>query len=56
VSDLVDSAYKRAKLVLTQNRHILDRIAEMLIERETVDSDELQEIINTSDVRLAGIL
>jgi cell division protease FtsH len=56
VSDLVDSAYKRAKLVLTQNRHILDRIADMLIERETVDSDELQEIINTSDVRLAGIL
>jgi cell division protease FtsH len=56
VSDLVDSAYKRAKLVLTQNRHILERIADMLIERETVDSDELQEIINTSDVRLAGIL
>jgi cell division protease FtsH len=56
VSDLVDAAYKRAKLVLTQNRHILDRIAELLIEHETVDSDELQEIINTSDVRLAGIL
>jgi cell division protease FtsH len=56
VSDLVDAAYNRAKLVLTQNRHILDRIAEMLIERETVDSDELQEIINTSDVRLVGIL
>jgi cell division protease FtsH len=56
VSDLVDSAYKRAKLVLTQNRHILDRIAELLIERETVDADELQDIINTSDVRLAGIL
>jgi cell division protease FtsH len=56
VSDLVASAYNRAKLVLTQNRHILDTIAQLLIERETVDAEELQDIINTSDVRMAGIL
>jgi cell division protease FtsH len=56
VSDLVSSAYNRAKLVLTQNRHILDKIAQLLIERETVDAEELQEIINTSDIRMAGIL
>ncbi|WP_019500986.1 ATP-dependent zinc metalloprotease FtsH [Pseudanabaena sp. PCC 6802] len=56
VSDLVSSAYNCAKLILTQNRHILDTIAQLLIERETVDAEELQEIINTSDVRMAGIL
>jgi cell division protease FtsH len=56
VSDLVSSAYNRAKLILTQNRHILDKIAQLLIERETVDAEELQDIINTSDVRMAGIL
>jgi cell division protease FtsH len=56
VSALVASAYERAKQVLTQNRHILDTIAQLLIERETVDAEELQEIINTSDVSLVGIL
>jgi len=56
VKKLVQTAYDRAKLVLTQNRQILDRIASDLIERETVDSEELQEILNSSEVRLAGVL
>ncbi|MDX1978179.1 MAG: ATP-dependent zinc metalloprotease FtsH [Pseudanabaenaceae cyanobacterium bins.68] len=56
VKKLVQSAYDRAKLVLTQNRHILDRLAADLIEKETVDSEELQEILNTSEVKLSGVL
>ncbi len=56
VKKLVQTAYDRAKLVLTQNRLILDRIASDLIERETVDSEELQEILNSNEVRLAGVL
>jgi cell division protease FtsH len=56
VKGLVKTAYDRAKLILSQNRHILDRIASDLIERETVDSEELQEILNTNEVRLAGVL
>jgi cell division protease FtsH len=56
VKKLVQTAYDRAKLVLTQNRTILDRIASDLIDKETVDSEELQEILNTSEVRLAGVL
>ena len=56
VRSLVDEAYKRAKEVLTGNRHILDKLAEMLVDKETVDSDELQELLATNEVRMATIV
>jgi len=56
VRSLVDEAYKRAKEVLTTNRHILDKLAEMLVEKETVDSEELQELLATNEVRMATIV
>jgi cell division protease FtsH len=55
VRNLVDQAYRRAKSVLTENRAVLDKLAEMLIERETVDAEELQELLATSDVKVASI-
>lgn len=55
VRNLVDQAYRRAKAVLTGNRHVLDKLAQMLIEKETVDSDELQELLASSDVKVAAI-
>ena len=54
VRKLVDVAYTRAKEVLVNNRHILDQIAKMLVEKETVDSDELQEILTNNDVKTAA--
>ncbi|MDB9347443.1 ATP-dependent zinc metalloprotease FtsH3 [Nodularia spumigena] len=54
VRKLVDVAYTRAKEVLVNNRHILDEIAKMLVEKETVDSDELQEILTNNDVKTAA--
>ncbi|PLS68409.1 MAG: cell division protein FtsH [Cyanobacteria bacterium M5B4] len=56
VNKLVAEAYNRAKNLLVHNRSILDRIAQMLIERETVDAEELEEIIRSSKVELAGII
>ena len=53
VSDLVDVAYKRATKVLVSNRSVLDELAEMLVEQETVDAEELQELLIRSDVRVA---
>jgi cell division protease FtsH len=38
-----------------QNRSILDKLAQMLIEKETVDSEELQELLDTNDVKMAAI-
>jgi cell division protease FtsH len=55
VKDLVDEAYKRAKEVLESNRPVLDQLAQMLIEKETVDSDELQEILQDNQVRIATL-
>jgi cell division protease FtsH len=55
VRNLVDQAYRRAKAVLTENRLVLDHLAEMLIERETVDAEELQELLGNSDVKIASI-
>jgi cell division protease FtsH len=53
VSDLVAVAYKRATCVLVDNRSVLDELAEMLVEKETVDADDLQELLIRSDVRVA---
>ena len=53
VSDLVDVAYKRATKVLVDNRSVLDELAEMLVEQETVDAEELQELLIKRDVRVA---
>ncbi|MEY4746145.1 MAG: hypothetical protein RLZZ442_737 [Cyanobacteriota bacterium] len=53
VSELVAVAYKRATCVLVDNRSVLDELAEMLVEKETVDADDLQELLIRSDVKVA---
>ncbi|NET49687.1 MAG: ATP-dependent metallopeptidase FtsH/Yme1/Tma family protein [Merismopedia sp. SIO2A8] len=53
---LVDQAYTRAKDVLTGNRHVLNQLADMLIEKETVDAEELQTVLATNDVKVAAII
>ena len=55
VRSLVDEAYHRAKQVLTGNRSILDQLARMLVDKETVDAEELQQLLLSSDVRMASI-
>ena len=55
VRNYVDRAYSRAKQVLSENRHILDKLAEMLIEKETVEADELQEVLANNDVKMASL-
>ncbi|MGD1910777.1 MAG: ATP-dependent zinc metalloprotease FtsH3 [Rivularia sp. (in: cyanobacteria)] len=54
VRDLVDVAYNRAKQVLQDNRNILDKLAEMLIDKETVDAEELQDLLAGNDVKTAA--
>jgi cell division protease FtsH len=56
VSQLVEQAYNRCKQVLVENRAVLDKLAGMLIEKETVDSEELQELLNTNPVRMAPLV
>jgi cell division protease FtsH len=54
VRKLVDVAYERAKKVLIENKHILDQLADMLVDKETVDSDELQDLLSRNDVKTAA--
>ncbi|AFZ33766.1 ATP-dependent metalloprotease FtsH [Stanieria cyanosphaera PCC 7437] len=55
VRNLVDQAYRRAKEVLVGNRHILDKLADMLVEKETVDSEEFQDLLANNDVKMAAL-
>ncbi|MFN5698747.1 MAG: ATP-dependent zinc metalloprotease FtsH3 [Cyanobacteriota bacterium] len=54
VSELVDEAYKRATAVLVANRPVLDELADLLVEKETVDAEELQELLISRDVKVAA--
>jgi cell division protease FtsH len=54
VSQLVDAAYRRATDVLNANRPVLDELAEMLVEQETVDAEQLQELLINRDVTVAS--
>jgi len=55
VRNLVEQAYRRAKEVLVNNRVILDQLAQMLVEKETVDAEELQNILAHNDVKMAAL-
>jgi cell division protease FtsH len=50
----VADAYRRATEVLTSNRPVLDELAEMLVEKETVDAEELQGLLIQRDVKVAS--
>ena len=54
--DLVDIAYKRATKVLTDNRSVLDEMATMLIEKETIDTEDIQNLLNRSEVKVANYI
>ena len=54
MSTLVAEAYRRATEVLTANRPVLNELAELLVEKETVDAEELQELLISRDVTVAS--
>ena len=56
VAELVDIAYKRATKVLTDNRTVLDEMAVMLIEQETIDTEDIEDLINRSEVKVANYI
>ncbi|HVF31863.1 MAG TPA: ATP-dependent zinc metalloprotease FtsH [Acidimicrobiales bacterium] len=45
VRSLIDEAHEEASAILTAHREVLDRLAEQLIEKETLDTPELAEIM-----------
>ena len=45
VSKLVNDAYARAEKTLAENKALLERLAERLIEKETMDGREVEELV-----------
>ncbi|MCS7263543.1 MAG: ATP-dependent zinc metalloprotease FtsH [Armatimonadetes bacterium] len=45
VRRIVEECYERAKKILQENRHALDAISQKLLEKETLDGDELDQIL-----------
>jgi cell division protease FtsH len=48
VKAILERAYESARMILTHNIHILHRVAQSLIERESLDSEEFAEIVSAS--------
>ncbi len=46
VRRLIDEAYDTAFRILTERRELLDLMADVLVERETVDKDELEALLD----------
>ena len=44
IKQIIDKCYKKAKEVLNKNRDKLDKLANLLLEKEVVDKNELDEI------------
>lgn len=55
VRDLVTRSYLRAKEILQEHREILDALAEKLLDQETVDSDQLDEIFPVPHPKNGGM-
>ncbi len=45
VRGLLDAAHLNAVAIVSENRHILDRLARALIEHETLDADQVRELL-----------
>ena len=56
VSELIAGAHVRATQILSNNRAVLDELAELLVEQETVDAEQLQDLLLHRDVRVADYL
>lgn len=51
VDNVIKKAFKAAKKILKDNKDTLEEIAETLIEKETLEKEEFQEIIDESDLK-----
>ncbi len=46
VRQILESCYQKAKQILLEHRVLLDRLADTLVERETLDGDEFRAIVS----------
>jgi cell division protease FtsH len=44
VREIIDRAFERAKAALISHREVLDRLAALLVEKETIEHDEFESL------------
>ena len=49
VKAIIDECYERAKEILTERQSLLDKIANVLLEREVIDAEELDKLMKEED-------
>lgn len=54
IREWVDAAYKDAKKILTKNKNMVAKLAEELLQRETLTGDEIMEIIGKKTTKKTG--
>ncbi|WP_017719679.1 ATP-dependent zinc metalloprotease FtsH2 [Kamptonema formosum] len=45
VRSIVESCYAEAKRIMRENREVIDRLVDLLIEKETIDGEEFRQIV-----------
>ena len=50
VKAIIDTCYENAKEILTARRALMDKIADELLEREVIDADEFDRLMNETNV------
>jgi cell division protease FtsH len=46
VRTIVEHCYDDARRIIRENRTVIDRLVDLLIERETIDGDEFRQIVS----------
>ncbi len=56
IKKIVEEQYNRAERILIENHHLLDKIAETLLTKETIEGEEVRGIIRGEDTSLQQII
>jgi cell division protease FtsH len=51
---MIEEMYSAAKACIEENREALDALADALLEHETIDGDEVRQIVSKRDARMAA--
>jgi cell division protease FtsH len=51
IKDLIDHAYKEAERLLKENRTLLDKISEALLEFETLDAKHIKDLMEHGEMK-----
>ena len=55
VTEIINSCYKRAKDLLEANKDILENMKDALLKYETIDADQIDDLMNRREVRAPSL-